>query len=116
MAGKLSVTICDDDGNDLELPGRYEICPDCDGHGVRALGGMAITSSEWEDWDCEEREGYFRGDYDTTCECCNGSGKIVMVDEDRLSDDEKRMMEAYYKCLSEARQTERNERLMCGDW
>jgi hypothetical protein len=76
-----------DDGDVAEvvLPTVWAICYHCRGDGSRALGGLAITASEWAEWDDEDRHAYRTGGYDTPCEDCGGSGKVSEVDEDALS-------------------------------
>src|SRR4249920_3393464 len=75
----------DDDGEEqtASLPGKYEICDECGGHGAhsRAVDGDGITSSEWAEWDQDDRETYLSGGYDQGCESCHGTGKVVVVDE-----------------------------------
>ena len=88
----ITVTVYGRDGRgefDLtqEAPGKFEVCPECDGRGERALHGIAITGDEWNgpDWDDDSREAYVRGDYDTVCECCNGARVIVVLDRERAT-------------------------------
>lgn len=82
------VNLLDEEGNEIsvEFPEKWEICDNCngDGHHCKHLG--AYTSSEFEEqFDYEERERYFAGGYDKTCEECNGSGKIKVVDVENLN-------------------------------
>jgi hypothetical protein len=55
----------DDDGNEVEyvLPGKYEVCSNCEGHGTHLREGMrnhAYTSEEFdEEFDDEDRAEYF---------------------------------------------------------
>lgn len=102
------------DGDELELPTCWEICYECDGEGKHshAIDGNGITSSEWAEWDDEDRETYFRGGYDTTCEVCRGSGKIEIVDEERLSPEVLEYWHEYQRDLAEAEACERMERRM----
>lgn len=87
MTTRLTVnfTFEDDEGEEHEvsLPGRYEICGNCQGHGqhAHAIDGDGITSSEWDEWDEDDRETYMSGGYDQPCEECDGTGKVVVVDE-----------------------------------
>jgi RecJ-like exonuclease len=88
-----------DDGGELELPTKWEICSWCDGHGtdrgasVECDGG-GFTASEWAEQDDDFREGYLRGDYDRACEGCGGSGKVMVADYSRMSPDEIKKYDA----------------------
>lgn len=105
----------DDDGEEQEgvLPAKFEVCGRCRGHGMHvnpSIDGNGITSSEWEEWDDEEREHYFRGDYDVPCEGCHGARVVQVVDEEHADPD---MLERYYEqedSLAESRAIEAAER------
>jgi DnaJ-class molecular chaperone len=91
-----------------QLPGKYEICSACSGHGASSAYLGAITSEERErDWDPEEFEDYMEGAYDKTCEECKGSGKVVEVDEESCN---KELLERYYKAEQEKAQDAYNDR------
>lgn len=108
----------DDEGydNEIEVPAKYYICEECQGHGKHshAIDGNGITSDEWNgpDWDDESRESYMRGDYDQTCEVCEGSGKVIDVDWDKLSDDERKKCKEHKRSIAECRAIEAAERRM----
>ena len=105
-----TITITDENGDDVELPAIWAICDCCHGEGSRALHGEAITSSEWaNDWDIDERESYMRGDYDTPCEACQ-DGKVLTVDYDNLTPEKREQYEAHCKFEVEYRQQEAYER------
>ena len=69
-----------EEGGEVEvaLPAVYEVCPTCRGEGKTvnpAIDGDGITGEEWaRDWDDDDREAYFRGDYDVPCRECGGKG------------------------------------------
>ena len=87
-----------DDGEEIEheLPGKFEVCPGCEGHGTRlceGLRGHAFTAEEFnETFDDEEREAYFtRGSYyDVACEECHGKRVVAVVDEEACRSDESK--------------------------
>lgn len=102
----------EDDEREVRLPTCWAICYECQGEGVRALGGMAITESEWREWDFEDRETYFSGGYDRPCEECGGSGKVRVIDEHSCSSD---LLALYYDHVDAYNETEaiyRSERAM----
>lgn len=83
------VLFCDD-GSEIELPFKWEICPCCDGYAtdrgasVECDGG-GFTSSEWAEQDDDFREDYLAGRYDRPCSECNGTGKVTVADRSRMS-------------------------------
>jgi RecJ-like exonuclease len=90
MALTKTMTFYRDDNEDdageeyeLEVPARWKICSRCKGNGHHSnpsIDGNGITQSEWAEWDEEDREKYMRGAYDVCCECCSGTGKVLVVD------------------------------------
>src|SRR3954470_11668333 len=93
MTDSIQFSYEDDEGLEttVTLPSRWEICDTCIGEGKHSRGvegdGGGITSSEWAEWDAEERDTYVSGGYDRRCDDCQGSGKIKVVDEDQLTPD-----------------------------
>lgn len=96
---------------EIELPGKYEVCHRTGGKGTHVnpnVDGHGITASEWEqEWDEESRENYFSGVYDVECYECHGKRVVLEVDEDeckrqgKLSDLERHNQ--YLKERAEAR-------------
>ena len=87
-----------DDGEEKELPMKFEVCPVCEGKGSHVnpsidAGGI---SREQFDEDPDFAEQYWNGDYDQTCTRCEGKRVIPAVDWDALTDDEA---QAYEKQL-----------------
>lgn len=61
-----------------KYPATWAICPCCDGEGKSSAHLGSFTMSEFdEQFDLEEQENYFNGDYDKTCAECKGSGKVL---------------------------------------
>lgn len=81
-------TIVDDEGNEIELATKWEICGCCNGHGKSSRYLGAITQGDREPggaWDDPDAfEDYMRGGYDRHCDECDGSGKVRVVDYARL--------------------------------
>lgn len=104
-------TYTDDDGEEgeieLSLPGKFEVCPGCDGHGTRLCDGMrghAYTAEEfYESFDDEQAEEYFRrgGRYDVTCDECSGARVVLVVDTDACRTDEQKEALALYEAKLE---------------
>lgn len=119
MANK-TFTYENDRGEDVEvdLPRKYEVCPTCDGHGKHshAVDGNGITDSEWEEWDHEEREDYFAGRYDQTCEECNGKRVIQVVDIDAIPEEARKQYIQYLGDIESEQRATQYERRFVGNW
>lgn len=70
----------------------WVICWRCEGHGKvdHPAFSNGITSSEWAEWEPEERQNYFNGAYDVPCDTCKGSGKVKAPDIQSMTFEEKR--------------------------
>ena len=98
-----------------ELPHRWIICDACRGEGRRDHPAFSngITSSEWEEWDQDDRENYMRGAYDVGCNDCGGSGKIAVPDIGRCTFAQKRELVLERRALErEAREDSAGERYL----
>lgn len=99
------LTIIDNDGNEVELPTRNEVCSQCEGEGRSSAYLGVIDPNEWEP---DELDEYMQGRYDRTCETCKGERVVAVVDEDRLTPDqlvlwhEWERSEAEYRAICEA--------------
>ncbi len=82
----------------VELPAKWELCERCDGDGSvdHPAFSNGITSSEWEEWDDDDRDNYMSGRYDVICPCCKGDGKVLVPDTDRCDPDD---LKEYYDIL-----------------
>ena len=95
-----TIRIYDEDGNETErtLPMVWAICGCCRGEGKSSLYLGAITQSDRQpggDWDDpEDFEEYMRGGYDRVCDECGGSGKVRVVDHEKLTDAEAEALRA----------------------
>lgn len=91
----------DEDGavEAIKLPSRFAVCPRCDGHGKHDHPAFSngITGSEWEEWDDEERDGYFSGRYDVVCGECHGKRVVAEIDWDALDLETARVVECWYR-------------------
>lgn len=96
---KITVSGEDADGGfdeEIEVPARWEICQTCRGNGThvnRNIDGNGITSEQWDEWDDEEREGYFAGRYDVKCEDGCHDGKVQVVDYESCTSEQKKQVD-----------------------
>jgi hypothetical protein len=84
-----------ENGDEIPLPMKYEVCPVCDGHGKHVnpsidAGGL----SEEMMGDPDFLDGYFGGVYDVTCNRCRGKRVVPAVDWDKLTKEEAEAYEA----------------------
>ena len=106
-----------DDGSEIELPCKWEICSVCEGGGtdrgasVECDGG-GFTSEEWAEQDEDFREDYLAGRYDRDCAHCNGSGKVEVADFSKMTKQQRREYREQQRELAECDAIERMERMM----
>lgn len=101
-------TFENDDGEEIEVDlspfMRKAVCDGCHGEGThvnRSIDGHGISAEEWErDWDPDEREDYFAGAYDVTCEDCHGLRVVDVLDEEAF---EKAEPECYERWCEDRR-------------
>jgi len=98
------------------LPWVWEICGGCNGNGKHdhPAFGNGITADEWNgpDWDDDSRQTYRSGGYDVSCGECDGTGKVMVVDEDACDPD---LLDAYRddrEAAAECDAESRMERMM----
>jgi RecJ-like exonuclease len=116
MPATKPILFCDD-GSEIELPIRWEICTRCEGCGtdrgasVECDGG-GFTSEEWAEQDDDFKQDYLAGRYDRPCAYCDGSGKVQRADRKRMTKEQWRDYVA--QCREDAldRRIERMERAM----
>lgn len=68
---------------------RFEVCPACEGRGSHvnpSIDDRGITSSEWAEWDEDDRETYISGGYDVSCYECGGQRVVSVPDLEHASE------------------------------
>jgi hypothetical protein len=86
MCAKVDMYDEEDNEVEVEVPVVMEVCPTCGGHGTHvnpSIDAGGITSSEWEEWDEEDRDAYMDGRYDVTCYECGGKNVVPELDRER---------------------------------
>ena len=82
----ITCIIFDTNGDTITVPGKWEICPVCQGHGKIDVIGCVTRSEREEDWTDEEWQDYLLGKYDSICATCEGTGKVIVPDWAEISD------------------------------
>lgn len=85
-----------EDGSELKLPVKREVCPVCDGTGTHvnpSIDSHGIGADEFAD-DPDFAEEYFGGVYDVVCNECGGRNVVDVVDIEALSPEHKALWEA----------------------
>lgn len=91
----------DDEGfdceEDVEVPGKYEVCDRCRGENKHTKPGIDDHGLSFEDFaeDPDFEEDYFAGVYDVVCERCKGLRVVVIPDLDRCTEEQRRKVEAH---------------------
>lgn len=106
----------DDDGNEHEVkfPTHWEICDTCHGEGHRtnpAIDGNGLSPDD-PDLDEDFWDGYWSGRYDITCDDCEGTGKVLTVDESKCTPEMLAQLAEAYQNQAETDQIMRMERMM----
>jgi hypothetical protein len=91
------VLFCDD-GSEVELPFKWEICAACSGHGKSSAYLGAYTQSEMDEAGPEFHDEYMRGGYDRPCISCDGLGRRMVADGSRMT----RAQRAAYRLQQQA--------------
>lgn len=91
-----------------EVPGKYEVCSRCEGHGYilsPSIAQHAYSSEEFEEtfWDEEDRAQYFTrgGIYDVPCPECGTARVVCVPDFSRMTQQQKELCNKYLKYKEE---------------
>lgn len=115
--GEIELTWFNEEGEEVthSFPSKNEVCHDCEGHGTVLNEGMryyAYTSEDEEFHDPEFREEYFKrgGIYDVQCPTCKGKNVEEVVDESRLSEEQKKLYAEYEENQEEMARMDEEDR------
>jgi hypothetical protein len=95
----------------ITLPGKFEVCWRCKGHGVHDSWENGMTSDEMYEQGPDFAEDYMSGTYDTRCSECKGKRVLEELDRERATaeqlaiydDNEREAMEYYAEVAAERR-------------
>lgn len=85
----------EDEEEEISFPAKFEVCDICNGKGQHvnpSIDCHGLTSDDFAE-DPDFAEGYFSGRYDVACYCCHGQRVMPVVDEDRLTPEQKKALE-----------------------
>ena len=107
---KIKVYIAEVD-SEIEFEAKMEVCHDCEGHGTVLCEGMrghAYTAEEFAEFEEEEAREYMTrgGRYDVQCPTCKGANVIKVVDRDKTSEEN-------LKLLDDQEEDDYQYRMMC---
>lgn len=113
------IDLYDEEGDQITLPTRKEVCPRCKGNGTHmnpSIDGHGISGDDpcWDDDDF--RSMYFGGGYDVPCEECGGKNVIEVLDEERAGPELVALYEQAVMEEAEMRQVQQAELRAEGWW
>jgi RecJ-like exonuclease len=100
--------ICEDD-TERELPFVWEICGRCDGHGKSSEHLGAFTGDQMRE-DPDFAAAYMAGEYDQDCQHCDGTGKVMVPDFNKISKPDAKEYRAQIRALHEVEAEHEAER------
>ena len=109
-------TLFCDDGSEIELPFKWEICSVCEGRGKSSAYLGAYTRDDMDEAGPEFMEDYMAGNYDRACDACNGSGKVKVADRAKMTTAQRTEYDAQLKAEADCDAEERAERRQLGEW
>lgn len=86
----------------VAFPCTMENCPTCGGDGRHvnpSIDAGGIT--DMDDWDDDERDGYFGGRYDVTCYGCKGAKRAPVITPARMCPEDRELYETWRKWQDE---------------
>lgn len=116
---KIELSWMDEDGEEVShsFPAKNEVCGRCEGFGTHlnpSIGQHAYSMEEFEESfpEDEDKEQYFRrgGIYDVQCEQCHGNKVVLVVNEDALTEEQKKLYEDYQRDQEEDARMEAEDR------
>ncbi len=98
------------------FPAVNEVCHKCEGYGSHlnpSIGEHAYSMEEFnESFDDEGKEEYFKrgGIYDVTCSVCKGNKVVPSVDEEHLTEEQKKLYADYQEHEEEQARSDAEDR------
>jgi len=92
----LNIYVEDEDGNEIEIPGRFEVCNRCDGKGTHvnpSIDGHGLSREDFDE-DPQFEEDYFAGVYDIKCLECKGLRVVLVINEHLATEEQKEAYQA----------------------
>ncbi len=73
------------DGTEVFFPAVKAVCYNCNGEGSVLCDGLRGQVMDFEEWEQEEVDGYFNGNYDVSCPVCKGNNVVSEIDRSACS-------------------------------
>lgn len=116
--GQKRFTWYNEEGEEVShiFPVTNEVCDRCEGYGTHlnpSIGNHGYSMEEFrESFDEEEAAEYFRrgGRYDVQCEECHGAKVVPVVDEKKLTPEQKKLFEEYCESEEESARMDAEDR------
>ncbi|MCD5327865.1 hypothetical protein ACFFU8_09475 [Chromobacterium piscinae] len=88
------IRVENEDGETVSIPAKVGLCSCCEGYGKveNSAFSNGFTSSEWAELDDESKENYMAGDYDVQCKACEGTGRVLVPNLERMTFTHKRIL------------------------
>lgn len=97
---KITIALSVDyDVDELTVPAKWVICGNCRGNGKhvnRAVDGNGLSAEDFYE-DPDFAEDYFSGVYDVACSECQATGKVLVPDEDKMSEADLDALERHWE-------------------
>ncbi len=99
----VNVTWLNEDADEikLEVSGKFEVCPHCQGRGISDPDAFSGNVDQMISDDPDFKEQYYAGHYDVACPLCNGQRVIAVVDVDALNNEEKKLYKEHLTNMAE---------------
>lgn len=106
-----------DEGEEIThvLPSKFEVCARCRGAGKHvnpSIDGDGLTREDFDE-DPDFEESYFRGDYDVSCEECDGLRVVEVLDDEACASDYLKAIASRYYAALESEAASRREDAYC---
>jgi len=115
----ITIQLFDSEGceEQISLPSKKEVCPECGGEGYtlrEGMRGIAYTPEEFNEafFEEEDRQEYFTrgGKYDQVCSYCKGKNVVDVPDPEQMTEEQKVQFEQWEKDQAELARSRAEDR------
>ena len=112
---KMKIILYDDYPDKIEIPGKYIVCPRCEGRGSHtnpSIDGNGLSREDFDEMGPQSEEDYFAGVYDVVCHECKGKKVIMIVDKNKATKEELKEYSEYIDSMNSIDRMQEAERRM----